>query len=132
MPAWVDSSEGSPLAVAAESLFLVNLLLAPGIGFIALVGLWLWSRKRASPLAAAHLAQTLSGSLWAGFLLVILNALILMLGGYDGAYVWAIVITYFVVCHAMLVLCGAYGLAKAMAGQCWRYPLIGRPLPKGC
>jgi hypothetical protein len=27
---------------------------------------------------------------------------------------------------------GILGLAKAMAGQCWRYPLVGRPLPPGC
>jgi len=33
---------------------------------------------------------------------------------------------------SMLVVFGAFGLAKAMAAQCWRYPLIGRPLPAGC
>ena len=132
MPALIEPSEGAPTAVAAETLYLVNLLLAPGLAFIVLCVLWWRFRKTAPPLAAAHLSQTMSGSLWAGILLVIVNLLILALGGYDGAYVWAIVITYFVVGHAMLVLCGAYGLSKAMAGQCWRYPLIGRPLPKGC
>ena len=133
MPALVEeSSDGASTAVAAESLYLINLLLVPGVAFIVLVVLWWRLRKTAPPLAAAHLSQTVSGSIWAGILLVVVNVLILLLGGYDGPYVWAIVITYFVIGHALLVLCGAYGLSKAMAGQCWRYPLIGRPLPKGC
>jgi uncharacterized Tic20 family protein len=96
--------------------------------------LWLWHKHRAAapPLAVAHLAQTISGSVWAGVLLVLVNALILLLGGYRGGHVWVLVITYFTTFHGALVVFGAYGLAKAMAGQCWRYPLVGRPLPAGC
>ena len=128
----VETPSGSTVAVAAESLYLVNLLLAPGLGFLLLLGLWWRRRGDAPPLAAAHLSQTLAGSLWAGALLVVANGLILLLGGYRGAYTWVIVITYFTICHSALVVFGAYGLAKAMAGQCWRYPLIGSPLPADC
>ncbi|MCB1788862.1 MAG: hypothetical protein KDJ24_01070 [Gammaproteobacteria bacterium] len=124
--------EGSGTAIAAESLYLVNLLLLPGIGFLILLFLWWRSRAEAPPLARAHLAQTVSGSVWAGILLVVANAAILLLGGYRGPHVWVVVITYFTFCHSMLVLFGAFGLSKAMAGQCWRYPLIGRTLPDGC
>lgn len=132
MPPSAELTEGAGVAIAAESLYLVNLLLAPGLGFVLLLGLWWRSRDGASPLASSHLAQTLSGSLWAGILLVVANGLILLLGGYRGPNVWAIVITYFTLCHSMFIVFGAYGLAKAMAGQCWRYPLVGRPLPEGC
>jgi hypothetical protein len=132
MPPSAELTDGAAVAVTAESLYLVNLLLAPGLGFVLLLGLWWRRREGAPPLAAAHLAQTLSGSVWAGVLLVVANALILLLGGYRGPNVWAIVITYFTLCHSMLIMFGAYGLAKAMAGQCWRYPLVGRPLPGGC
>ena len=132
MPPSAELSEGVGVAITAQSLYLVNLLLAPGLGFILLLGLWWRRREGAPPLAAAHLAQTVSGSLWAGILLVVANALILLLGGYRGPNVWAIVITYFTLCHSVLIMFGAYGLAKAMAGQCWRYPLVGRPLPPGC
>lgn len=132
MPPSAELSDGAATAIAAESLYLVNLLLAPGLGFLALLWLWWRARAGAPPLAAAHLAQTMSGSFWAGILLVVANALILLLGGYRGPYVWVVVITYFTVCHSMLVVFGALGLAKAMAGQCWRYPLVGRPLPAGC
>lgn len=127
-----DPVEGSGTATAAESLYLANLLLVPGLGFVVLVWLWWRHRETAPPLAVSHLAQTLSGSIWAGILLVIANVLILLLGGYEGPNVWIIVITYFTLCHSMLVMFGAYGLAKAMAGQCWRYPLVGRPLPPDC
>lgn len=127
-----ELTEGAGTAVTAESLYLVNLLLAPGLGFLLLVWMWWRSRDQAPPLAASHLSQTISGSIWAGILLVVANALILLLGGYRGPHVWVVVITYFTFCHSMLVMFGAYGLSKAMAGQCWRYPLIRRPLPAGC
>ncbi|MCB1786364.1 MAG: hypothetical protein H6953_10960 [Chromatiaceae bacterium] len=132
MPASAELTEGVGIAVAAESLYLVNLLLAPGLGFAALVWLWWSNRGSTPPLAAAHLAQTLSGSVWAGILLVVVNGLILLLGGYQGPHLWVIVIIYFTLFHSMLVMFGAFGLAKAMSGQCWRFPLVGRPLPTAC
>ncbi len=138
MPASVEPDEtqaeapGLGLAVAAESLYLANLLLLPGLAFLGLA----WLHRKAGPdtprLAAAHLTQTFSASLWAGALLVAVNGMILLLGGYRGAHTWVLVILYFTICHATLVLLGVVGLAKAMAGQCWRYPLVGRPLPAGC
>lgn len=132
MPPSSELTDGVGVAITAESLYLANLLLIPGLGFLLLFGLWWRRRGQAPPLAVAHLGQTMSGSVWAGILLIFANALILLLGGYDGPNVWAIVITYFTLCHSMLIMFGAYGLAKAMAGQCWRYPLVGRPLPAGC
>lgn len=135
MPAWDEqdrSIPGTAIAVVAEVLYLANLLVAPGIAFVLLLLLYLHRRHDAPPLARAHLGQTISATLWAGLLLVVVNLVILVLGGYRGVHTWIIVITYFTLCHSMLVLFGAYGLAKAMAGQCWRFPLVGRPLARGC
>lgn len=133
----VETSEaprpaGTGLAIAAEALYLANLLLLPGISFLVLAYLALRTRPGTPPLAAAHLGQTFAASLWAGGLLLVVNALILLLGGYTGAHTWVLIILYFTVCHSALVLLGIIGLAKAMAGQCWRYPLVGRPLPTAC
>jgi uncharacterized Tic20 family protein len=130
-----DAEAGAPgegLAVAAESLYLANLLLAPGLAFAALLWLYLSRRREATPLAAAHLDQTVSASVWAGILLIGVNGAILLVGGYNGPNVWTVVIVYFTVFHSTLVVLGILGLARAMAGQCWRYPLVGRPLPAGC
>jgi hypothetical protein len=116
---------GQSLAVAAEALYLTNLLLLPGLGFIALVGLYLRVHKRAPELAACHLRQTLSASVWAGLILVLVNALIILAGGYHAPYTWVFVILYFTICHTSLVLLGMLGLARAMAGKPFRFPLVG-------
>ncbi len=121
---------GQELAVIAESLYLVNLLLVPGIAFVILLVL-AWLRLRsAPPLAACHLRQTLSASLWAGVALVIVNALIILFGGYTAAHTWLIVILYFTIGHSTFVLLGILGLARAMAGQKFVYPLVGRACPE--
>lgn len=130
MPVLADSEQtetpGQSLAVWTETLYLANLLLVPGLAFLML--LWLHFKRSAEmpALARCHLRQALSASLWAGVLLVIANALILMLGGYTAPNTWMIVIIYFVTCHSTLVLLGVVGLAKAMAGQKYVYPLVGR------
>jgi uncharacterized Tic20 family protein len=118
------------LATAAEILYLANLLILPGVAVLILVVL-AWRKRQAGPLAAAHLDQAVRASLWAGLLLVGVNALILWIAGLTAA-AWAAVILCFTVCHATLVLLGVVGLVKAMNGQCWRFPLIGRAVPPGC
>src|SRR4030042_4246571 len=124
MPVSADSEQeipGPSLAVGAEVLYLSNLLIAPGLAF--LLRLWLYFKRSASPpaLAVCHLRQTISASLWAGVLLVIANAAIILLGGYAAPKTWMIVIIYFTTCHSTLVLLGVLGLAKAMAGQKFEY-----------
>jgi uncharacterized Tic20 family protein len=111
----------------AEVLYLANLLLLPGIAFVVLLALWVKHRHTHQPLARCHLRQTVAGSLWAGVLLIIANAAIVLLGGYDQVSTWVVAIIYFTMFHSTLVLLGVLGLAKAMAGQQYVYPLIGRP-----
>ncbi|MBZ0095486.1 MAG: hypothetical protein K8H75_09000 [Sulfuricella sp.] len=130
MPASADSEQETPgqsQAVWAETLYLANLLLAPGLAFLML--LWLYFKRGAEmpALARCHLRQAISASIWAGALLVIANLLIILLGGYAAPKTWMIVIIYFTTCHSTLVLLGVLGLAKAMAGQKYVYPLVGRP-----
>lgn len=120
---------GQELAIAAESLYLVNLLLLPGLAFLAL--LWLYFRHGATapPLARGHLRQTLSASLWAGALLAFVSLVLVALGGYAAAWTWVVVILYFTTAHTTLVVLGILGLARALAGQSYRYPLIGNLWP---
>lgn len=131
-PGEVEATPGQGLAVLAESLFLANLLVLPGIAFLALG--WLFFRcDRSTPeLAQAHIHQAFSASLWAGILLVLVNLVIILFGGYQGMHTWVIVILYFTFIHSTLVIFGMVGLAKAMSGQCWRMPLIGGRLVCRC
>lgn len=117
---------GQTLAVIAEVLYLVNLLLLPGVAFVVLLFIYLTKIRTAPVLAACHLRQTLSASLWAGVILIFVNLLIIFLGGYTASWTWVVVVLYFTICHATLVLVGAIGLARAMAGQLYHYPLVGR------
>ena len=119
------SIPGRATAVAAEALYLANLMLIPGLGFVALLVLWWRERERAPELARGHLRQTVAASLWAGVLLVAANVAIILLGGYDSAYTWIVVVLYFTTCHSTLIFCGAIGLSRALAGKPFRFPLIG-------
>lgn len=118
---------GQALAVMAEALYLANLLLVPGLSFAILLRLYFKHRATAPLLAVCHLKQTLSASIWAGILLVLANLAIFLLGGYTSANTWTVAIIYFTTCHSTLVLLGILGLAKAMAGQNYVFPLLGRP-----
>ncbi len=119
------NTPGREIAVAAEALYLANLMIIPGIAFVALLVLWFRERQRAPELARNHLRQTVAASLGAGALLVVANAAIILAGGYTSPHTWIIVILYFTTCHSTLIFCGAIGLAKALAGKPFRFPLIG-------
>ena len=123
-----EEKAGQNLAVLAESLFLINLLLLPGLAFAGLFALWLKNKDSAPPLARQHLRQTTFVSLVGGFLIVTLSGLILALGGLDWAWTWVVLVLYFTCIHSTLVPFGMSGLVKAMSGPVWRFPLIGPPL----
>lgn len=120
-----SDDDGRELAIIAEGLYLANLLLIPGIGFAILLWLWFKNRDTASPVARQHLKQATFVSMYGGMLIVSLSAIFLALGGLDWEWTWVVVIMYFTCIHSTLVMFGMYALAKAMAGQVWRYPLIG-------
>ena len=121
----IEEKAGQSLAVLAESLFLINLMLLPGIAFAILAGLWLKHRDSAPPLARQHLHQATLVSLWGGALIVVLGAVIVLAGGLDAAWTWVVLVLYFTAIHSTLILLGMYALIKAMAGERWRFPLIG-------
>lgn len=114
-----------PVAVQAEALYLINLLLLPGLGFGAL--LWLAQKNKHSDcvVTRCHLRQTIVASLWAGLFLGGLSVLILILGGFSSPYTWMALILYFLCVHSVFILLGVVGLVRAMAQQTFVYPLIG-------
>ncbi len=119
------AEDDAATAVQAEALYLINLLLIPGLAFVGL--LWLARRHTgsANQLTRCHMKQTIVASLWAGALLTVVSLAIVFLGGLHTPATWVLLILYFTCCHAVLVLFGVLGLARAMAGQVFIYPLIG-------
>ncbi len=120
---------GPPLAIAAGVLFLSNLMILPGIAFVALVWLWWKHRDHPDSLVRNHLQQNVVACLWGGAVLVGVSVAILLLGGFDNPWTWLVGILYFVLFHAGLIYLGVMGLIRAMNGHTWRFPLIGPPLP---
>ncbi len=116
---------GPPLAIAAEALFLINLMLLPGLAFAILLVLWFVHRNHADPLVRNHLRQTAMTCIWGGMLLVTISIGIFLLGGFDNPWSWVIGVLYFTFVHSTLILLGVLGLSRAINGRSWRYPLLG-------
>jgi hypothetical protein len=122
---------GQSLAILAEAVYLANLLILPGIAFIALAWIVLRYSAGAPSLARCHIRQTFSASIWAGVLLLVANLIIIAFGGYDTPATWVVVILYFTTVHATLVLLGTIGIARAMSGKHFHFPLVGRSCAGG-
>jgi uncharacterized Tic20 family protein len=117
---------GKTLAVAAETLYLVNLLLLPGLAFVALLALYLTRHRTAAPLAVNHLSQATGVSVIGGTLIVTVILAVVLPGVLEPAWTWVLVVLYFTFVHSTLILLGVLGLVRALAGQHYRYPLLGR------
>ena len=119
------TAPGQQLAVAAEVLYLVNLMLAPGLGFVLIAWLWITRRASAPSLALNHLRQAFWVSLWGGILIVSVCAGFILAFGLDSPWTWTYLIIYFTCVHSTLIVFGVVGLTRAMAGKTYIYPLIG-------
>ncbi len=124
-PGGEAAQEGSSLAVKAEILYLLNLLIFPGLAFAVLGFLYVKYRHHPASLVRCHLKQTFFVSLWAGVMIVLMNIIILSIGGYKQPATWVIAILYFTSVHAGFVLLGAIGLARAISQQHYHFFLIG-------
>ena len=128
MPPLDDNFEtvwpGISLGVAAETLFLANLLILPVISFLILIYLHVKYRATGDITGLCHLRQTTLAGIWGGILIGLVSIIIVLMGGFDNGWTWVVVITYFTTIHATFVLLGALGLAKAMANKHYHYPLI--------
>ncbi len=115
----------SSRAVQAEALYLLNLLLLPGLAFLLLLVLFRRHRNSPDPLVRGHVRQAFAASLIAGLLLIVMPALIALAGDLGQPGTWTVLLLYFVSCHGALVLLGVLGLARALVGQPYTYPLLG-------
>lgn len=126
--------DGQDFAVLVEALYVINLLLVPVLAFIVLVYLFLKKHGSLPPLANSHLEQTISAGLITAVMFFTggLTIMMMSLGGVEDVTLWMIAVITFTIVHATMVFLGVIGLAKALAGKCWRYPVVGRKLPPGC
>ncbi len=114
------------LALWAASLYLINLLLLPGIGYLLLGWLYFRNRERDDrPLGNIHLREAFTASTVGGGL-IFATLLFFWIGGFDVSSSWVYAIIYFTLIHSSFILLGVLALARAFAAEPFYYPLIGK------
>ncbi len=120
-----DDNQGKSLAIISEGLYLLNLLFP----LLPLLGLaWLHYRHRNSEfdLVRNHLPQAFIGACISCSIFIAANLLVLALGGYGSIAALITFEVYFIAVVPLFLIPGLMALIKAMSGQQFRYPLIGR------
>lgn len=111
----MDNALKQRAAVLYQSLYLMNLLLIPGIAFIVLA--WFYhTRRHQIGLQRFHLYRALQLSILAGILLLVVPLSVVYLSSQFDASVMAMIM-YFVTAHASLVLVGMLNIARAMSNK---------------
>ncbi len=100
-------------AIIYQSLYLMNLLLIPGIAFVIL--LWLFVKGKANPgWQRIHLFRALQLSMLAGFFILIVPLTVVLTTKQLEASIMVMVV-YLVTIHAAFVMLGMLNVARAMA-----------------
>lgn len=114
----IPDSEGTPeeikQASSAAMLSLLNLTFLPVISFI-----WLLVKFRKTDSQGIDYYHTYFGiklNLIAAFSLGVVSAGMILLGGFDSAWTWVYVITYFTFVHSVFIVLAIWALTRAWSG----------------
>lgn len=110
------------LPILAPSLYLLNLLILPGIAFLFLCYLYLKFKDIDDYVARNQLRQNYFASIVSGIAIVGFSLVIILIGGFSSMYSWMLMLIYALSIHATFVLLGALSLAKGINQQCYVYP----------
>lgn len=104
----------------AYIFYLLNLSFLPGIGFLIL--LLLWHSPSSRPLFVnTHFQQAAFASIVAGVLLAMVSIIIVLAGGFNSPWTFVILILYFTLCHALLLMLGVFGFTRANNGKPFQF-----------
>ena len=92
------------LASWGAGLYLLNLLLIPGLGFVLLILLYQKNKNSSGEFVLHHLRQNLLAMVVSGVAIIGISIAILLLGGFNSPWTWMVFILYGVTIHATLVL----------------------------
>jgi len=108
-----SSSNDGLEAIVYQSLYLMNLLLIPGLSFMVLVWLFV-KRKHHKGWQRIHLYRSIQSSVLVGFFLIVIP--LVTLGNTNTFEVsFMVMIVYFVTIHAAFLLLGMLNVSRAMA-----------------
>jgi lysylphosphatidylglycerol synthetase-like protein (DUF2156 family) len=103
------------LASHAAMASLLNLTFLPGIAFV-----WIIMKLRETPdegIARYHLILGIKLNLAAAVALFLVSMLMLLLGGFDSAWTWMYVITYFTFVHTVFIVIAVWAMVRSWTGQ---------------
>jgi len=125
----VQMTEKSPsndhTAAYAEAFYIGNLLFV-GVFYLALWVLYFMRYKKTSVIARNHLKQALLGSSITTTIFVVINTFIILTGGYASLGALLSLELYYMLLLPLFLVVGIMGFSKAIKGQDFSYPLIGR------
>lgn len=121
-----NNGQSNVTAVRIQVLYLLNLLLFPGIAFLLMLVMYVSNRGTENTLVRAHVSQAVLASVVVAALIIVFTVLMLLWGSHDSPYTWMSIILYFTCCHSVFILLGVYGLVKALSSQPVHYPVISR------
>ncbi|MCB1645554.1 MAG: hypothetical protein KDI36_08880 [Pseudomonadales bacterium] len=123
-----DSVVQRRIAIVAETLYLLNLMILPGLAFILLTILFFKYRRSESVVIFSHLRQTMGLSVIGGFSVIATFSFVALFGNTsaDTAMKWMWFVLGFTVIHSSLILTGVYGLVKALNDQPFVFGFLNR------
>jgi len=94
---------------------ILNMTFLPGVAFVYVLYRLIKSDENTIDHYHARFAITLN--LVAALSLFIISALMLVLGGFDSAWTWVYVITYFTLVHTGFIIIAVWAMIRAWSGQ---------------
>lgn len=110
-----ESNKNNSASVIYQSLYLLNLLLLPGIAFIVLCFLFKKNKTQLG-LQKIHLYRSVQLSLAAAFFIAFIPLAIIYLAT-DFQASLMVMLVYIVTMHALFVLLGMFNISRAMANK---------------
>lgn len=104
-------------AARAYVFYTLNITFLPVLGFLIQALLWRKARMLLLHNACLQIRDSIFASIFAGLLLAVVSVVVLFIGGLQSPYTWAFLITYFTVCHSVLILIGVLGYARISGGK---------------
>lgn len=109
------TKKSNRLAVIYQSCYLLNLLLLPGLAFMALT--WLFFKNKGLwGVHKVHLYRACQLSLCAGIFIIIIPLAVIYLAT-DFQSSLMVMLVYVITMHALFVLLGMFNIARAMANK---------------
>lgn len=114
-----ESTEEEKTASRAALASFLNLTFLPGLSFIWLLiqRKTLIKNEQANLIAIYHNFFAIRLNLIAGFFLVVVTALMVLLGGFNSAWTWVYVISYFTFVHSVFILIAVWALTRSWSGK---------------